>query len=576
MKFFRMIVLFVVLLSLPCLQGTLIAQNSGQDQNGTETSSFDFDFGGGMKVFYYQDALSSILGNQIFTSGGEVDVTKYVLGPNDLITVGIEGSQNIVLRALLVNHQGDIVLPMIGTVNVANQTIAKARETINEAVKSVFKEPRVSISLERPKPLVIQVSGNIEYPGQHIIPAFSRVDAAIYGAIFEVNKSNSVSSLSTETNTVKLLNAGAISLRNIKINHIDGSTDTADLVAYFRAGDQDKNPIVQNGDRISIKQLTKESPRVSISGAVNDGQELEYSPNDSPSLLIEIAGGIKPEADTTKVFVFRNESGSINKIEVLKPEWETFEILPNDRIIVPSNPKLSGSGSAWVHGEVAIPGNFPIKDGQTTALELLTLSGDLTNQALPSAAYLVRAGSLENEIPNKFNTDLMKRTSDQVAQGLEYLDLETKISQNKVFVDLTDEGQLSKVKIYDGDRLYVPRDEETVFVFGQVNNPGYYPYSEGNQNVTNYINRAGDFALSANKERIFIMKAGSGTWYKPHETELESGDRIFIDRIPYDELNAQRTYEVQREQIKNTRIQLIMTGLSTITGIITTYVAITR
>ena len=26
------------------------------------------------------------------------------------------------------------------------------------------------------------------------------------------------------------------------------------------------------------------------------------------------------------------------------------------------------------------------------------------------------------------------------------------------------------------------------------------------------------------------------------KTKLESGDKIFVDRVPYDELNAQRTY----------------------------------
>lgn len=578
MNFAKFPVLFLFFISLILSANTTVKAQDNEGGRGggslPSVSSFNLNFSSFSDGYYYQDALSATLGNQLFTSDGEIDINNYVLGPNDLITVSLQGAENIVLRALLVNPQGDVVLPMLGAVNVAGQTISEAQKTINDSAKSVFSAPNAHISLERPRPLVVQVSGNVEYPGKHHVPPFSRVDAAIYGAIFEVNRSGNISNMREETGTVELLEAGPLALRNITIEHRDGTKDTADLVAYFKAGDLEKNPMVEYGDRITIRRLTNESPRVSISGAVMEGNEFEYSSTDTPELLLEIAGGFKPEADTSKIFVFRNENGTQQKIEVPRSDWSSFDILPNDRLIVPTNRDLNASASAWVHGEVITPGNYPIKNGQTTALELLTLSGDLTDRALPSAAYLMRAGSSENEIPNEFNTDVLKRTSDQLVQGFEYLDLETNLSQNKVFVDVTDDEQLAGVKIYDGDRLYVPRDEQTVFVFGQVNNPGYYPYTKTDQNVSDYINRAGGFALSANKERTFIIKAGSGTWFHPNETELESGDRIFVDRVPYDELNAQRTFEVQKEQIKNTRIQLIMTGISTITGIITTYVAI--
>ncbi|MEX0721067.1 MAG: polysaccharide biosynthesis/export family protein [Balneolaceae bacterium] len=561
---FLLIVLFIS-------PNNLVAQQESQPGTG-----FNFQFNSALEGYYYQDALGSIIGDQIYTSDGVVDKNTYQLGPNDLITVGIEASENIVLRALVVNPQGDIIIPMLGSVNVANQTIAEAQETINEAAKEVFRNPNSTITLERARPLTVYVSGSVPSPGKHMAPPFSRVDVAIYGSIYKVDRPSSVSNLRAANNTIDLLDAGPLSFRNILITHADGSTDIADLVAYFKAGRVDKNPVVKHGDRISIKRLSNDSPRVSISGAINEEFELEYSETDSPSLLVDIAGGYKPEADTSRLFLYRHEAGQTEKIEIAKSDWNSLKIKPNDRIVIPVNRQLNPSTSAWVYGEVEIPGNFPIQNGETTAFDLLNLSGDLTNNALPSAAYLVRAGTLENEIPNKFNADLMKRTSDQVAQGFEYLDLETRLSQNKVFIDLTDDEQLKGVSIYDGDRLYVPRNEETIFVFGQINNPGYYPFSGNPQSVYNYIDRAGGFALAANRERIFIIKAGSGTWYRPDETTLESGDRIFIDRNPYDELNAQRTYEVQRQQLKNTRIQLIMTGITTITGIITTYVAITR
>ncbi|WP_185957261.1 polysaccharide biosynthesis/export family protein [Gracilimonas mengyeensis] len=558
-------------------------QVSAQDDGGSRQTptNYDLDFGPAIDIQYYQDALSPFLGANPLSFSEEININSYTLGPDDLITVTIQGNQTVVLRALLVNPQGDIVLPMLGSIHVDNQTIAEAQKTISDAAKDVFKDPTATVTLEKAKALKVHVNGAVPQPGKHIIAPFSRVDAAVFSGVYDIQEagssteSDNVIALRPITNTVRLLEADNLSLRNIRIIHSDGSTSQADLYAYFKAGKLSANPVVQNGDRIIVNNVTRDTPRIGVSGAVMNAYELEYTDSDTPALLLEMTGGFRPDADTSKVFVFRYQNGSTNKIEVPRSEWPEFELMPNDRLIVPTNKSNNNSASAWVHGEVSNPGNYPIRNGETSALQLIQISGDLTDRALPSAAYLSR-GSIENEIPNQFNTDILKRTSDQLAQGFEYLDLETRLSQNKVHIDLTDEEQLSKVKIYDGDRLYVPRDEATIFVFGQVNNPGYYPFTGIEQDPMDYIQRAGGFALSANKDRIFIIKAGSGTWYRPDETELASGDRIFIDRVPYDELNAQRTYEVQRQQIKNTRIQLIMTGLSTITGIITTYLAIQR
>jgi protein involved in polysaccharide export with SLBB domain len=572
MKFLRFFSFTVLLVISTCCQFQVLAQNSSneQKQQGT-TTDFTLDLMTNFNNYYFQDPLTGILSKQFYIAGDDLNLQNYILGVSDLITVSIESSQNIVLRALVINPQGDIVIPMLGAVHIADQSIADAENTINNKAKSIFKAPQTSITLEQPKPLVVTVSGNVKYPGKHIIPPFSRVDAAIFGSILDTKQK--LTDGFTSEDAAKLLKAGPYSFRNIKIIHGD-STFTADLAAYYWAGDISKNPMVQTGDHIIVNKLTNQSPRVSISGAVHSDMELEYRHTDTPQLLINIAGGFTPEADSSIVYVFRTNGNTIEKLEIEKSKWASFTIKPNDRLIIPTNQRVNTSASAWVYGEVHIPGNFPIRDGKTTALNLLEFSNGLTDQALPDAAYLIRAGSVKNEVPNKFNTELMKRTSDQLAQGLQYLDLETKVSRNKVYIDLNDNEQLSKVKIYDGDRLFIPRDEGTVFVFGQINNPGYYPYIKSGESVFDYIHRAGGFALSADKDRVFIIKAGSGTWFKPGKTELESGDRIFIDRVPYDELNAKRSYEIQKEQIKNTRIQLILTGISTITGIITTYVAI--
>ncbi|MEP2446775.1 hypothetical protein A8B79_07890 [Balneola sp. EhC07] len=555
---------FLGVLFFLLIPSLLSAQRNGQNED-----AFNFDLTKALQGIYFQDPLGAQLASRIKPLEGIIDRESYVLGSNDLISIEIEGTQKIMVRGVLVNSQGDVILPSIGAVSVASLTIPEAEEKIKTAGESAISSTSVRISIDSPRPIIFHVTGGVPYPGKYLTLPQSRIDQAIFSSLTSGSRdlSNSI------PNSSDFLKNGNYSFRSIQIFHNDGTKSEADLIEYFRTGDLSSNPFVKDGDLISVTPTNRETPKVSISGAVKADFEFEYKKGDTPALILELGGGFEEVADTSKLYIYRRGVTGIEQIVVESDNWDSFQLLPNDRVIAPFGDEFDKSASAWVYGEVNIPGNFPIESGTTTALELLQTAGGLSPDALPAAAYLVRSGGRKNEIPNQFNADLMKRTSDQYLQGLEYLDAETKLSQNQVFIDLTDNSQLQGLRIFDGDRLYIPKDDQTIFVFGQVNNPGYFGYS-GTKTVNEYITQAGGFALSADKERIFILKAGNATWFKVGETELSSGDKIFVDRQPVEELNARRAYEIQKAQLKNQRTQLIMTGLTTITGLITTYLAI--
>jgi len=540
------------------------AQQTEQDSN-TEQNGVRFDQI--LNTFYYQDPLGMMINAEALPADGNIDTDSYILGPNDVLSIEINANNDFVLRAIPVNSQGDIVTPILGTIKVSGLTIEQAKQALQEQSDQVFRASEVELTLDRAKNITFFVSGDVDNPGKHTLPAFSRVFDAIILSLTGTADNNS-------QDATQILSNSRYSFRNISVLHADGSTSKADLIAFLKAGYTDKNPRLRLGDRINLKTLSQRSPRVSISGSVIKPQEIEYSESDTPDLLIEIAGGLTSEADASQALIYRMQDGRVNKLEIASSQWADFDLQPNDRVVIPKDPENHISASAQIEGEVIQPGIFPIKQGETTAYDLIQFSEGVTEEALTSAAYLERAGNIENEAPNKLNPTIIGRTSDQIQQEMEYLELESQISRDKVFIDLADSEQLKSVELFDGDRIFVPRDENTIFIFGQVNNPGYYPAGSSTSNAYDYIDRAGGFSLAANRERIFIIKAGSNTWYRPEDTNLQSGDRIFVDRIPYDELNAQRTYETQRDQLKNSRIQLIMTGITTITGIITTYVAI--
>lgn len=545
----------------------LNAQNNGNQQEDGFNIDLSDVFGG----FYYTDPLSVQLASRINPIEASLDLENYVLGVNDLISIKIDGAQSLFLRGLLVNPQGDVTLPVVGPVNINGLSISESEKKIEEATAPHLKNASVTITIDSPRPVIYHVTGGVPYPGKYLTYPQSRVDQAIFSSITSGNRDLSKSI----PNSSDFLTNDNYSFRSIKIYHSDGTESKADLVKYFRTGSLKSNPFVKPGDLINIIPTNRETPKVSISGAVKADYEFEYKKGDTPALILEFGGGFEETADTTKLFVYRRAVNGIEQIVVEPQDWDSFKLLPNDRVVAPFGDEFDASASAWVYGEVNIPGNFPVESGSTTALELLQTAGGLSQEALPAAAYLVRSGGQKNEIPNQFNADLMKRTSDQYLQGLEYLDAETRLSKNKVYIDLSDNSQLQSLKIFDGDRLYIPRDDQTIFVFGQVNNPGYFGYTD-TKTVNEYITQAGGFALSADKDRIFILKAGNATWFKVGDTDLSSGDKIFIDRQPVEELNAKRAYDIQKQQLRNQRTQLIMTAITTITGIITTYVAVRR
>ena len=568
----RFFLFLVILLSL-----SFISRGQGTDDDSERGSMPDVSvsvpklFGESM----YTDQVGIMLSQNMFSYESGINLEDYMLGPMDLISIDIKGGQSMLLRGVVINVQGDIVLPTLGHVTIGGLTVSEARQVIENSFQEKFKEADVKITLDQPRPHHIHVTGEIPYPGIYRILAKTRIDRAILPALTTGKTSEKLEDFNSISYDRGLFTGSNYSLRNIIIHRKDSTQQYADLVRYMKTGDLEANPFVDDGDVIVIQQNDNESPRISVSGAVKQELELEYNRFDTPATLIEMAGGYRVDANSNGLRLYRRTVSGVEKITVDAEDLDVLQLKPNDRLVVPYERDARRAESAWIEGEAVMPGNYPIVEGETTLFELLEMSGGLTNRALKEGAYLVRTNRKGKVISNEINEQLLKRASDQVMEGFEYLELETNVSEGRVYVDLRDDNQLKNVTLIDGDRLLIPRDDQTVFVFGQVNNPGYYAYNEtGNDDVTDYIDRAGGMSIAADMDRVFVIKAGSKAWKPANEAFVRSGDMIFVDRVPFESIAEKRAYDLQKRQQRNSNIQLIMAGITTITGIITTAVAI--
>lgn len=148
------------------------------------------------------------------------------------------------------------------------------------------------------------------------------------------------------------------------------------------------------------------------------------------------------------------------------------------------------SQRVFITGEVRTPGPYTLT-GDMSLIEALSRAGS-TTQFAGNEVVIVRAA------------DGKAATGPLLPNQVE--------GATTIRVDLKDlqSGGLSKnVPLKDGDTIYVPL-AESVFVFGQVKNPGEYPLRRKDTTVLQALSMAGGVTDRGAANRIKIMRIVSG------------------------------------------------------------------
>ena len=158
------------------------------------------------------------------------------------------------------------------------------------------------------------------------------------------------------------------------------------------------------------------------------------------------------------------------------------------------NPQISvavetyKSQKVFVVGEVRSPGTYPLS-GNISLVEVLARAGS----TLPSAsgeAVIVHAGENASGPTMPANDD----PKDLVRVNLRDL-------ENGTFTN--------NAALKDGDTVFVPR-AQSVYVFGQVKNPGAYSLQQQNTSVLQALSLAGGITDRGSSSRIQIIRIVNG------------------------------------------------------------------
>lgn len=486
---------------------------------------------------------------------GSVDPNQYILGPYDIFALTFWGSPPLEFT-LPVTPEGTLLIPTVGEVHVADMSLALAKKRVAEAVEKKYRPGSFSMTLIRPRSMLVMIRGAVSRQGQYIASAAERVERILMEAASDVKSPNTTFTipafsatgspvLQEEIRVPKITTLTELndrsSTRNIKLIRRNGDTIHVDIPKYYATLDSKYNPFLVDGDLIVVptKNLTPNS--ISIHGAVNSPGKYEFVEGDSLLVFIRIAQGILQAADRRSVTIYRSEQSAERAQEinvdidaVMSGKAPDVALQRGDRVLVKFQMDKRKDFYVTVGGEVASPGEYPISNESTKLSDVIKAAGGTTNRALFSSSVVWRKYdkyTLPDINQQEYLTTLRAHQFGLVDSNYFFTDL--KSGRQPVVVDfkklLVDRDTSGDVTLRHDDYIYVASNERSVLVQGQVGTPGYVAFVPG-ANYRYYVRKAGDYQEYADEGEVRIIKGGTMSWYKPGDTEIESGDRIWVPK----------------------------------------------
>lgn len=395
-----------------------------------------------------------------------------VIQTEDVIQVVVVNHPEFSLDNVVVQNNGTVPLPIVGSIKVDGKTPAQAAATIAAKLKTQLKQPRVTIIIRQSRPRRIFVLGAVGRPGTFDLPR----NAGAAEALALAGGGTARAALSRAT-----------------IKRTNGTVVPIDLL---KAGSQPENNVpLQPGDVLVVPES---QARFTIRGAVAKPGAVDLADGATISVsdAVAQAGGVLPRAALSRAQITRADGTQtpvdLYKALILGQPDANLTLNSGDALTVPI-----GAG-VTILGAVQKPGVLNMEAGTISLAEALAQSGGLTVPPAQARITISRAGA-----------DGQTQISNVDAVSL---------------VSLRDPAQ--NVQLQDGDLVSIASKEaQTVFISGQVKNPGAYEIRDGDS-VPELIVKAGGALPEAALTQVSVVKRDGNAQIADVATALiEGGDR---------------------------------------------------
>ena len=206
--------------------------------------------------------------------------SDYNVGPGDQLVVQLFGSQNRTLR-LTVGRDGRINFPELGPINVGGQTFVRVAAELEQRVAQQMIGVRASVAMGDTRSIRVFVMGEANRPGSYTVSGLGTITSALYAA-------------------------GGLkpfgSLRDIQLKRGGAVMRRLDLYDLLLRGDTSDDAKLLSGDVIFIPPV---SATVAVDGEVHRPAIYELRGNTSVADIVQLAGGLTPEADASRAALVR-------------------------------------------------------------------------------------------------------------------------------------------------------------------------------------------------------------------------------------------------------------------------------
>lgn len=281
---------------------------------------------------------------------GEIQ-PDYRLGIGDELVVTLRGRISRTI-SIVVNRDGDIILPEIAPLKVLGMSLTELRERVTQEVARSMVGTQAYITVGNVRVISISVVGEVFRPGVRTVNSLATILDAVASA-GGIRKSGS--------------------LRRVKLLRPDGSSMDIDLYRFLSDDGSVALTTLRDGDRIVVPPI---GPTVAVDGDVSRPAIFETAPGQNSMSMAEalqLAGGTLRPAGNRMLHIAFGKDGlqAVRSVEKPSGSLRRGEIL---QVFIDRN---AVGGTVFVEGAVSTPGIRALdsKGRLSTLLENLDLLG---------------------------------------------------------------------------------------------------------------------------------------------------------------------------------------------------------
>lgn len=423
-----------------------------------------------------------------------VQSPEYRLGSGDLLDVQIAGRLDVTRQQVVVDPEGMLTIPPIGSIAVAGITLRETNRRVAERARALLRYAEVSISVQQPRCFEVVLSGEVERPGSLQSSALRRVHDV-------------------------LLAAGGItprgSLRRVVVSR-EGSSVELDLLRFELTGDLADNPLVEEGMRIHVP------PRggsVTLTGAFRRPGEYEIGADGGLRSLLQLTGGVAQAAAAGQARLTRvqpdgrKETLSVDLARALAPPADV-PLRPGDVLFVPQLTVLQDVVEVRGAFNGTAESSRTVTAGKPTIVQRFELAQgdrvkDVVGRAGGTAAY----------------ADLRLALVERVgAAG----------PRQRIPIDLhrllVEKDDTPNIVLENGDVLSLPVAEDKVYVLGEVRNPGGIDFRP-DLTPREYVALAGGPTVRARFKNATVTYRNGRSYLLAQAPPLEPGAVVTVPEV---------------------------------------------